>query len=100
MSWALAPSHGRNPRPLGRGGCQESDKYWPKGYTLYELLITVEGDEDLTDDFENIGGYIHSLDDSAPVEIVSGTLNWELDDPVDESELSIRDQFIAFSSNR
>ena len=26
MSWALAPSHGRNPRPLGRGGCQ--DGYW------------------------------------------------------------------------
>lgn len=26
MSWALAPSHGRNPRPLGRGGCQVVDR--------------------------------------------------------------------------
>jgi hypothetical protein len=78
----------------------ESDKYWPKGYTLYELLITVEGDEDLTDDFENIGGYIRSLAESTPVEIISGTLNWELDDPVDQNELSIRDQFIAFSNNQ
>jgi hypothetical protein len=100
VSWALAPSHGRNPRPLGRGGCQESEKYWPKGYTVYDLLITVEDDEDLTDEFENIGGYIHSLDDSTRVEIVSGTLNWELDDPIDERELSIRDQFTAFSNNQ
>ena len=32
----------------------ESEKYWPKGYTVYDLLITVEGDEDLTDEFEDI----------------------------------------------
>lgn len=78
----------------------ESEKYWPKGYTMYDLLITVEGDEDLTDEFENMGGYIRSLAESTPVEIISGTLNWELDDPVDQNELSIRDQFIAFSNNQ
>lgn len=77
----------------------ESEKYWPNGYTVYDLLITIEGDEDLTEEFEDIGGYIHSLADSTPVEIVSGILNWELDDPIDQSELSIREQFIAFSNN-
>lgn len=77
----------------------ESEKYWPKGYTVYDLLITVKDDEDLTGEFENIGAYIHSLDDSTLVEIVSGMLNWELDDPIDQQELSILDQFMAFSSN-
>lgn len=75
----------------------DSDKYWPKDYTIYDLLVTIEGGEDLTDDFEFIGDYIQSLDDDVYVEIVSGTLNYELDQD-DKPELSIREQFLTFCS--
>jgi hypothetical protein len=78
----------------------DSERYWPKGYTVYDLLIIIEGDDDLTEEFENIGEYIRSLADSTSIEIISGVLNWELDDSVDHQELVIRDQFTAFSTNQ
>ncbi|SIT20639.1 hypothetical protein SAMN05421686_1222 [Thalassolituus maritimus] len=78
----------------------DSERYWPKGYTVYDLLIIIEGHDDLTEEFENIGEYIRSLADSTSIEIISGVLNWELDDSVDQRELFIRDQFTAFSTNQ
>ena len=74
-----------------------SDKYWPKDYTVYDLLITIEGDDNLTDDFESVGDYIQSLDDGIDVEIVSGTFNYELDQG-EKPELCIREQFLIFCS--
>ena len=39
----------------------ESDKYWPKGYTLYELLITVEGDGEELSIYAIVGGQVSEV---------------------------------------
>jgi hypothetical protein len=75
-----------------------SEEFWPKDYTVYDLFVAIEGDEDLTDEFECVGEYIKSLEDETPVEIVSGIFNYEFDETT-KPQLCIREQFLRFCSD-